>query len=53
VVAALLGYWSGLDHHPVPGLIALALGVLVMAVFHAGGGAFAMNRRFGKVNPEL
>jgi hypothetical protein len=52
VAAALLGSWSNAAEHPWPAAIAVAVGVLVMAIFHALGGAFAVNRRYGRAVPQ-
>jgi hypothetical protein len=40
VIAALLLIWAHPAHHPLAALIAGALGVLLMGVFHATIGAF-------------
>ncbi|MDX6280641.1 MAG: hypothetical protein QOH03_1712 [Kribbellaceae bacterium] len=51
VVAALLVGWSGAARHQWAALVAGALGVLGMALFHARGGAFWLNTRWGRANP--
>jgi hypothetical protein len=51
VISALLAFWSHGDRHAPAAFAAAALGVLAMAVFHARGGAFRLNTRFGQPNP--
>jgi hypothetical protein len=51
VIAALLVAWSGAGRHEVAGWAAGAVGVLAMALFHARGGAFWLNTRWGRANP--
>jgi hypothetical protein len=46
-----VAFWSHGDRHAPAAFAAAALGVLVMAVFHARGGAFRLNTRFGRTNP--
>jgi hypothetical protein len=53
VIAALLVGWSGVGRHQPAGLTAGALGVLGMALFHARGGAFWLNTRWGRANPPV
>ena len=53
VIAALLVLWAHVERYPVESFIFGSLGVLFMGLFHALGGAFRMNSRFGRVNPEL
>ena len=52
-IAAALITWAHVSHHPWPALIAGALGILLMTVFHARRGAYQLNARFGKPLPEL
>ncbi|WP_236792420.1 hypothetical protein [Amycolatopsis sp. GM8] len=40
VLAALLGYWAGPGAHPAPAFAGVAVGVLLIGLFHAGPGAF-------------
>jgi hypothetical protein len=51
VIAGLLAAWSRAGEHPWTAFAAVALGALVMVVFHASGGAYRLNTRFGKENP--
>ncbi|WP_328329930.1 hypothetical protein OHA70_07400 [Kribbella sp. NBC_00382] len=51
VIAALLVAWSGVGRHEVVGWVAGAVGVLGMALFHARGGAYRLNTRWGRANP--
>lgn len=53
VIAGLLVFWSGADQHALIAFVAAAFGALGMAVFHARGGAFRLNARYGRVNPQL
>ncbi|MFI7068336.1 hypothetical protein ACIBL3_45635 [Kribbella sp. NPDC050124] len=52
VIAGLLAWWAQPGEHPAAAVIAALTGVLVMAVFHAHGGAYRMNARFGKPVPQ-
>jgi hypothetical protein len=40
VIAVLLLQWAHPDRHPTPAFAAIAVGVLVIGLFHAGPGAF-------------
>jgi hypothetical protein len=40
VVTALLLQWAHLEAHPGPAFAAIAVGVLLIGLFHAGPGAF-------------
>lgn len=51
VIAALLFGWSGAERHHLAALVGGAVGVLGMALFHARGGAFWLNDRWGRANP--
>jgi hypothetical protein len=35
ILAGILGYWAHMDVHPIGAIISLALGVLLMGIFHA------------------
>lgn len=52
VIAGALLLWSDPGSHRPAALGALALGAVVMVVFHALGGAYRLNTRFGRPNPE-
>ncbi len=52
-IAGALTAWAHVGDHPRAALIAAALGVVVMAVFHAQRGAYRMSARFGKPVPEV
>jgi hypothetical protein len=52
-IAGALTAWAHVGDHPRAALIAAALGVLAMAVFHAQRGAYRMSARFGKPVPEV
>jgi apolipoprotein N-acyltransferase len=52
VIAGALLLWSDAGAHHRLALVALALGAMVMVVFHAGGGAYRLNTRFGRPNPS-
>ncbi|MFG1815967.1 hypothetical protein ACGFIF_19545 [Kribbella sp. NPDC049174] len=52
VIAGLLAFWAHIGDHPRAAGIAALVGVLVMTVFHARGGAYRLNVRFGKPVPE-
>jgi hypothetical protein len=52
VIAGLLVFWSAADRHPTAAFVATAFGALVLALFHARGGAFRLNTRYGRVNPQ-
>ncbi|MFC6158736.1 hypothetical protein [Kribbella jiaozuonensis] len=52
VIAGALIVPAHVAAHPWPAAIAGLLGAAVMTVFHAGGGAFRLNRRFGKPMPK-
>ncbi|MEV5962958.1 hypothetical protein AB0L70_14415 [Kribbella sp. NPDC051952] len=52
VIAGALIVVAQVGEHPWSAAIAGVLGALVMTVFHAGGGAFRLNRRFGKPMPS-
>lgn len=51
VIAGALLLWSDPGSHRRAALVALALGAVVMVVFHAQGGAYRLNSRFGRPNP--
>jgi hypothetical protein len=51
VIACLLAHWADPARQVAAAFVAGALGVLGMALFHAYGGAFWLNTRYGKVNP--
>ena len=51
VIACLLAHWADPGRHVAAAFAAGALGVLGMALFHASGGAFWLNTRYGRVNP--
>ncbi|WP_272948888.1 hypothetical protein [Kribbella capetownensis] len=40
-----------MGEHPLAAAIAAVVGVLLMSVFHARGGAYRLNARFGKPVP--
>lgn len=40
VAAALLGRWAHAERYPALAFVSVALGVLLMGLFHAGPGAF-------------
>ena len=52
VIAGLLAVWAHLGDHPRAAVIAAVVGILLMTVFHAGGGAYRLNARFGRPVPE-
>jgi hypothetical protein len=51
-IAAVLLAVAHLGDHPWAALIAGALGVLAMTIFHARRGAYWLSARFGKPLPE-
>jgi hypothetical protein len=53
VIAGALVVGAHVGDHPWPAVIAGVFGASVMTVFHAGGGAFRLNRRFGKPLPKV
>ena len=52
-IAGVLTAFAHVGDHPRAALIAAALGVLIMAVFHARRGAYRLSARFGKPLPEV
>lgn len=40
VLTAILLYWAHVDRHPAPAFAAVAVGVFLIGLFHAGPGAF-------------
>jgi hypothetical protein len=40
VVAVTILYWANVREYPLSSRVSAALGVLLMGLFHAGGGAF-------------
>jgi hypothetical protein len=52
-IAGALTAWAQVNHHPWAALVAGALGVLLMTVFHARRGAYRLSARFGKPVPEV
>jgi hypothetical protein len=51
VIAGLLAFWAHVSEHPPAAAVAAVVGVLLMSVFHARGGAYRLNARFGKPVP--
>lgn len=51
VIAGLLTFWAHVGDHPLAAAVAAVVGVLLMSVFHARGGAYRLNARFGKPVP--
>jgi len=51
VIAGLLTSWAQVGDHPLAAVVAAVVGVLLMSVFHARGGAYRLNARFGKPVP--
>ncbi|MEV0290574.1 MULTISPECIES: hypothetical protein [unclassified Kribbella] len=52
VIAGLLAWWAHPGEHLATALVAALAGVLAMSVFHARGGAYRLNARFGKPVPQ-
>jgi hypothetical protein len=52
VIAGFLASAAHLGDYPRAAVIAALVGVLAMTVFHARGGAYRLNARFGKPVPE-
>lgn len=40
VLAGLLGYWTHIEEYPMGAIISIAIGVLLIGIFHAWIGAF-------------
>lgn len=48
LLTALFVYWAYVGDRPFWSVAAAALGLLAMGLFHAAGGAFALNRAVGR-----
>lgn len=51
LLTALFAYWAHGGEQPFAAVAAAALGLLLIGVFHARGGAFALNQAAGRANP--
>jgi hypothetical protein len=52
-IAGALTAWAHVGAHPWAALIAAAVGILAMTVFHAQRGAYRLSARFGKPLPNV
>lgn len=51
LLAVLFGLWADMPAHLASAVAGLAVGGMVMAVFHGLGGAYRLNAALGKDNP--